>query len=110
MNGMPIQIDRLYPAVNFPVSRGTPMISPLIKWNHEKDWPISQNKVQDRVRQIQKTIFINSSHAKYKFIDGYRIDGKFNLPFLLKIKFIHQFTNLFWFLCVLQDAALFPPC
>lgn len=77
MNGVSVQIDRLYPAVHFPVSQGI-SISPLIKWNHEKDWPTLENKTQDRLRQIQKTIFINSSDDKYKFIDGNRINGKLN--------------------------------
>lgn len=76
INGVSVQVDRMYPAVDFPVSQGTPMISPLIKWNHEKDWPTSQKKVQDRVRQIQNKILINSSNEEYEFINGNYIDGK----------------------------------
>jgi fatty acid synthase len=30
-------IGKLYPAIEFPVSRGTPSISPLIKWDHSED-------------------------------------------------------------------------
>jgi fatty acid synthase len=32
------QIKELYPKVQFPVPRGTPFISPLIKWDHSKKW------------------------------------------------------------------------
>jgi fatty acid synthase len=32
------QIKKLYPEVQYPVSRGTPFISPLIKWDHSKKW------------------------------------------------------------------------
>lgn len=28
----------LYPPVSFPVSRGTPMIAPLVKWDHSQEW------------------------------------------------------------------------
>ena len=38
LNGLNLPIERLYPEVEFPVSRGTPMISPLIKWDHTEDW------------------------------------------------------------------------
>ena len=31
-------IDKLYPRVTYPVSRGTPSLSPLIKWDHSDDW------------------------------------------------------------------------
>lgn len=78
MIGVPFLIDRLYPAVTFPVSQGTPMISPLIKWNHEKDWPTLQNEGEEKIDHIRKTVHINSSDGKNKFIDGHRIDGKKN--------------------------------
>jgi fatty acid synthase len=32
------QIKKLYPEVQYPVSNGTPFISPLIKWDHSKKW------------------------------------------------------------------------
>ncbi|KAF7994080.1 hypothetical protein HCN44_011349 [Aphidius gifuensis] len=31
-------VAKLYPDIEFPVSRGTPMISPLVKWDHSDDW------------------------------------------------------------------------
>ena len=31
-------IENLYPKFEFPVSKGTPFISPLIKWDHSKQW------------------------------------------------------------------------
>ncbi|KAG5683715.1 hypothetical protein PVAND_012980 [Polypedilum vanderplanki] len=34
--GVDVDISKLYPNIEFPVSRGTPMISPLIKWNHSQ--------------------------------------------------------------------------
>lgn len=37
-NGIDMDVSKLYPSVEFPVSRGTPMISPLIRWEHSEDW------------------------------------------------------------------------
>ena len=36
--GLQPQIANLYPKIQYPVSRGTPPISPLIKWDHSADW------------------------------------------------------------------------
>ncbi|GFQ77088.1 fatty acid synthase, partial [Trichonephila clavata] len=36
--GLNPDIQKLYPEVCFPVPKNTPMISPLIKWDHSKSW------------------------------------------------------------------------
>ena len=35
------QIQNLYPKIQYPVSRATPMISPVIKWDHSEDWYVN---------------------------------------------------------------------
>jgi hypothetical protein len=35
--GLQPQLANLYPPVQYPVSRGTPMISPLVRWDHSED-------------------------------------------------------------------------
>ena len=35
--GLQPQLANLYPPVQYPVSRGTPMISPLVRWEHSED-------------------------------------------------------------------------
>jgi len=37
-SGVTVNVERLYPKVPFPVPRGTPMISPLIRWDHSQTW------------------------------------------------------------------------
>jgi fatty acid synthase len=37
----------LYPKVQFPVPRGTPFISPLIKWDHSKKWWVINFKIRN---------------------------------------------------------------
>lgn len=36
--GLQPQIANLYPKVQYPVGRGTPSISSLVKWDHSTDW------------------------------------------------------------------------
>ena len=41
-SGINPSIEKLYPKVELPVSRGTPTISPLIKWDHNKSYTVYQ--------------------------------------------------------------------
>lgn len=69
-----MNIAKLYPAINFPVSRGTAMISPVIKWNHEENHFVphfdSYNVFERR------NITINISDKKFEFLQGHIIDGE----------------------------------
>ena len=40
--GVNPSIENLYPKVSYPVSRATPTISPLVKWNHDKSYVVHQ--------------------------------------------------------------------
>jgi len=48
------QIEKLYPKVQYPVPRGTPFLSPLIKWDHSKSWLVSK-----QINLISNGIIIN---------------------------------------------------
>ena len=40
VSGIDVHPMNLYPKVEYPVPRGTLMISPLVKWDHSQAWPI----------------------------------------------------------------------
>uniref|UniRef100_A0A8C2CHT2 Fatty acid synthase n=1 Tax=Cyprinus carpio TaxID=7962 RepID=A0A8C2CHT2_CYPCA len=40
MNGINVDSNKLYPAVEYPVPTGTPLISPHIQWDHSQVWDI----------------------------------------------------------------------
>ncbi|XP_075418526.1 fatty acid synthase isoform X2 [Tenrec ecaudatus] len=40
LTGITVSPNGLFPAVEFPASRGTPLISPLIKWDHSQTWDV----------------------------------------------------------------------
>lgn len=40
-SGLQLDLSPIYPMPEFPVSRGTPSIAPLISWNHEETWIIN---------------------------------------------------------------------
>jgi len=40
-NGLQFNLNVIYPPPEYPVSRGTPSLAPLVSWNHEETWPIN---------------------------------------------------------------------
>lgn len=73
-----MDISKLYPAVEFPVSRGTPMISPVIKWNHKENHFVpyfdSYNTYERR------NIVINVNDKNFEYIQGHVIDNRILFP------------------------------
>lgn len=77
-HGININIREIYPKIEFPVSRGTAMISPLIKWNHSENFFIP---IYDPLTQSDKrSVFISLSDIKYNYMKGHRLDGRVILP------------------------------
>ncbi|XP_029668185.1 fatty acid synthase-like, partial [Formica exsecta] len=79
-NGLQPQLANLYPIVQFPVSRGTPMISPLIKWNHSEETYVMCFKTQKNITSGERTINITLKDDTLEYISGHVIDGRNLLP------------------------------
>lgn len=64
---------KLYPPISYPVSRGTRMISPMIKWDHSENYVVplfeSFNTYEKR------SVIVNISDKEYEFLRGNVIDG-----------------------------------
>ncbi|KAJ8950730.1 hypothetical protein NQ318_011221 [Aromia moschata] len=70
-------LRNFYRGVTFPVSRGTKMLSPLVKWDHSVDWfvPLWRNK-----DWFGKEVTVNLSDEKYSYYQGHNIDGRVLMP------------------------------
>ncbi|XP_065210550.1 fatty acid synthase-like [Planococcus citri] len=68
------KIGRLYPQIEFPVSRSTPMISPLIKWQHDEKWPVG--RLTNEEIFTEQNYMIRSYDDKFAFIKDHIIDGR----------------------------------
>lgn len=69
--GLP-QLRKLYPDVRFPVSRGTPLISPLIKWDHNSSWTTPSTNSYESYGGI---VTVNLSKPEYSDLKGHGIYG-----------------------------------
>ncbi|XP_070498587.1 fatty acid synthase-like [Chironomus tepperi] len=74
-HGVDMDISKLYPAISFPVSRGTPMISPVIKWNHEIDHFVP---LYDTYNTFERTnLFLNINDKNFEFMQGNVVNGQY---------------------------------
>ena len=77
MAGGIMKLSVLYPPIEFPVSRSTPMISPAVKWQHEDEWEISNSDYNSDFYPItEKNFLINPDHNDNIFLKDHVIDGK----------------------------------
>ncbi|XP_077275953.1 fatty acid synthase-like [Temnothorax americanus] len=78
--GLQPKVANLYPPVEYPVSRGTPMISPSIRWDHSKDWYIPSFETQMSIKSRERCVEISLDDEDYYYMHGHRIDGRNLLP------------------------------
>lgn len=74
-----MSIDVLYPTVEFPVSRGTPMISPMISmgWNHSENWFVANLDESKKSCKAEHIFDITLSDEEYQTAVGHQINGEF---------------------------------
>lgn len=68
-----MHIERLYPPVEFPVSRGTAMISPLLEWDHTDDYFVSKFEFHQDCKSGQRRVIVAIEDSP--FLGGHIIDG-----------------------------------
>ncbi|XP_066594557.1 fatty acid synthase [Prorops nasuta] len=73
-------VAKLYPDIEFPVSRGTPMISPHVKWEHSDDWFVTSYRMQEKIVSGERSITIELTDETYEYMAGHVIDGRNLLP------------------------------
>lgn len=84
-----IPIERLYPPVEFPVSRGTPMISPLLEWDHTVDYFVSKFEFQQDYKSGERRFTV--AFEDHPYLSGHVIDGKFRA---LILRIVHPLRGI----------------
>ncbi|XP_039306405.1 fatty acid synthase-like [Solenopsis invicta] len=72
-------IFKLYPSISFPVGRGTPMIGPLVKWDHTTAWDVASfNQISNLSGEC--IVKIDLSKETDAYLAGHQIDGRVLFP------------------------------
>ena len=77
---MGINLDplKLSASVPFPVPCGTPMISPLIKWDHSQSWEVPQYLASKK--EYSFDVDLTSKDSDDYYLLEHKIDGRSMLP------------------------------
>ncbi|XP_011305442.1 fatty acid synthase [Fopius arisanus] len=92
--GLQPEIWKLYPEVKFPVSRGTPMLSPLIKWDHSEDWFVTSYRTLEKIDSGERVVELAMTDEDYEYMEGHVIDGKNLLPATGYLLFVWETVGL----------------
>ncbi|XP_031348358.1 fatty acid synthase-like [Photinus pyralis] len=77
--GHNLNVEALYPPVKWPVGRGTPMISPLIKWNYDLDW-FTKLHTKTVLHTGAQVIPLVNKTIDWSILPGHVIDGMTIMP------------------------------
>ena len=77
INGTNVAIEELYPKVQYPVAQETASLSPLIKWNHDKIYPLAESVCLDL---FKADYHVDLAAPQFKFLAGHVIDGRILFP------------------------------
>eukprot|EP00102_Acyrthosiphon_pisum_P027204 XP_016664414.1 PREDICTED: fatty acid synthase [Acyrthosiphon pisum] len=73
------QLKKLYGKVEYPVVRGTPMISPMLKWDHSNDYVVP-NFVEKSSGSDDNQVEVDIKTDENKYLIGHTIDGRVLYP------------------------------
>ncbi|XP_055540269.1 fatty acid synthase-like [Wyeomyia smithii] len=70
----------LYPAVQFPVSRATSMIAPLVRWDHRDSWCVVRYDWASIRNSNTMHYKVSLSDQDFVYVAGHCIDGRILFP------------------------------
>ncbi|CAG9772141.1 unnamed protein product [Ceutorhynchus assimilis] len=74
------KFGNLYDSISFPVSRGTPMINSMIKWDHSIEWAVARFTPKENTGEL--SIDIDLSKDSDKYLADHIIDGSIIFPWM----------------------------
>ncbi|XP_053963784.1 fatty acid synthase [Anastrepha ludens] len=94
--GVTFPVDKLYPKVEFPVSKGTPGISSLVRWDHSEDWFVTKYENMKTKSSGERLFKINLSSDNEEFLSGHIIDGKILVPATCYLQYVWETFSLMY--------------
>ncbi|KAM8707436.1 hypothetical protein ACLKA7_011511 [Drosophila subpalustris] len=95
-NGLMVPVSKLYPKIEFPVSRSTPIISSLIKWDHSEDWFVTKYENMKTKASGERVFTVNLGSDNEEFMSGHIIDGKILVPATCYLQYVWETFSLMY--------------
>ncbi|XP_046964244.1 fatty acid synthase-like [Vanessa cardui] len=74
--GLNPHLANIYPTIKFPVSRGTPMLSHLVEWEHTDNWDAKMYEDKILMSFGERTVNVSVMDEMNEFLAGHVIDGR----------------------------------
>uniref|UniRef100_T1ILK7 PKS/mFAS DH domain-containing protein n=1 Tax=Strigamia maritima TaxID=126957 RepID=T1ILK7_STRMM len=81
--GSKVTLSTLYNPLTSPVPRGTPMIAPLVRWDHSSDWNVAKYNMFLNSASHTGTTFeidVSSQDSKDYYLTEHTVDGRVLYP------------------------------
>ncbi|CAN8007230.1 unnamed protein product, partial [Ixodes pacificus] len=80
--GVPLQLEPLFPRVPWPVPRGTPNVAHLVSWDHSQSWSVVAYTDFATSAQVSEEVevFDLESGENDGYLAGHQIDGRVLFP------------------------------
>ncbi|KAL0119902.1 hypothetical protein PUN28_007965 [Cardiocondyla obscurior] len=88
--GLQPQIANLYSTIQFPVSRGTPMISHLVRWDHSENMFVMSHSEKKIINEREIIFNIDTNDEEFLYLTGHVINGKNLFPAMGYIFYIWE--------------------
>ncbi|KAH8295236.1 hypothetical protein KR018_009015 [Drosophila ironensis] len=95
-NGVLLPVAKLYKPIEFPVSRSTPNISSLIRWDHTEDWFVTKYENMKTKSSGERVFAVNLSSDNEEFMSGHVIDGKILIPATCYLQYVWETFSLMY--------------
>lgn len=93
--GLHPKIENLYPAINYPVSKGTASLQQLVEWDHSDDWEVITFIDNEVVSSGEIILTVDTENERYNHLRGTYIDGVESLPYASYLTFVwHALAKL----------------
>ncbi|XP_070141375.1 fatty acid synthase [Drosophila kikkawai] len=95
-NGVLLPVAKLYKKIEFPVSRSTPSISSLIRWDHSEDWFVTKYENMKTKSSGERIFPVNLASDNEEFMSGHVIDGKILVPATCYLQYVWETFSLMY--------------
>lgn len=84
------KLTKLYQPITYPVGRGTPMIAPMVEWDHSTEWAVASFAGKGN-RSGELVVDVDLSKEGDQYLSGHAIDGRVLFPatgYLVSIHYV----------------------